>query len=158
MYKTAPLSGIILLTNLSDVKNSYKHTTYKSNINLKWNTRSKTIPRLLNDKHLDWLFLIDHQFPSSYIQNRWFLSVIGLTSITFCGIHSCWRGWHGKKILRTCKKENQFFPFFSFPTDWHKNQGQNNTTEWTLQILSFIFLPNELILPFHSFNINSQTQ
>ncbi|KAM4088018.1 hypothetical protein ACB094_07G039100 [Castanea mollissima] len=41
MYEMDPLSGRILCTNLSDVKNSCKHTTYKSNINLKWNTRSK---------------------------------------------------------------------------------------------------------------------
>ena len=72
MYEMDPLSGRILRTNLSDVKNSCKHTTYKSNINLKWNTRSK---KNFQDHSMTtpWL-VVPHQpqFTSSYIQNTWF--------------------------------------------------------------------------------------
>ena len=64
MHEMDPLSGRILRTNLSDVKNSCKHTTYKSNINLKWNTRSKK-----NSKITQWQtpWLVVPYRPSIYL-------------------------------------------------------------------------------------------
>ena len=64
MYEMDPLFGRILRTNLSDVKNSSKHTTYKSNITLKWNTRSKK-----NSKITQWQtpWLVVPHWPSIYL-------------------------------------------------------------------------------------------
>ena len=140
MYEMDPLSGRILRTNLSDVKNSCKHTTYKSNINLKWNRRSKK-----NSKITQWQtpWLVVPHRPSIYLI-LYSEHMISLTN--WVDLHNfIWYSYLFKKIDMTGKYDQLLKK--------KKKRGQNNTIKWTLQILSFLFLPNGLIISFHSFNI-----
>ena len=135
------MSGKILHTNLSDVKNSFKHTTYKSKNNSKI-TQRQTPDELIACSSSTI------NFPLLIFRRLWFLSLIQLTSITFV--------WYSY-LLKQVDMARKYYQLV-IKKNKNKNWEQNNTINGHCKFFPFFFHPNGCIFSFHSFNKKITTQ